>query len=149
MSVPRAIVEVSPWGEILAHGTGRHIGDRLVVCGPCSDLALSPAGWHQEGFDGSVYHLPSSISLSLPNLRGATAVDPGDCIAVQGANCGSIAVFTRDLLSETNIKRRGLFDHSYVDKMLDLHDSSAGNFGHHIWILLVFELWCRAFIDRV
>jgi len=57
--------------------------------------------------------------------------------------------FTRDLLSEANIKRRGMFDHNYVNKMLDLHDNSVGNFGHHIWILLVFELWCRAFIDRV
>jgi asparagine synthase (glutamine-hydrolysing) len=55
--------------------------------------------------------------------------------------------FTRDLLSPSAVRRRGLFNAEYVQKLLDQHESLAADHSALLWGLLSIELWHRAFLD--
>ena len=52
-----------------------------------------------------------------------------------------------DLLAPDAIRRRGLFEPTYVAKLLDEHDSGFADHGSLLWALLSVELWHRLFID--
>ena len=43
--------------------------------------------------------------------------------------------------------RRGIFNPEAVKDVIDRHIREEKNLAGHLWILLVFELWCRIFID--
>jgi asparagine synthase (glutamine-hydrolysing) len=53
-----------------------------------------------------------------------------------------------DLLCESNLKRRGFFNHAYVQKLI--RENAAGRHDHSylIYILLTFEIWCRVYLDN-
>ena len=55
--------------------------------------------------------------------------------------------FVRDTLSLAAIRRRGLFDPDYVEKLLDEHEAGSADHGSLLWGLLSVELWHRLFID--
>lgn len=57
--------------------------------------------------------------------------------------------FVRDLLSPATIRRRGLFDLGYVEKMLDEYESGFADHSHLLWGLISVELWHRCFIDSL
>jgi asparagine synthase (glutamine-hydrolysing) len=52
-----------------------------------------------------------------------------------------------DLLSESVIRRRGLFEPAAVTRMMDEHKSGRRDWTVPLWQLLTLELWQRAFID--
>jgi asparagine synthase (glutamine-hydrolysing) len=52
-----------------------------------------------------------------------------------------------DLLSETNIKRRGYFDYEFVRRLIDDNLSGREDNNLKIFQLLTLELWHREFID--
>jgi len=52
-----------------------------------------------------------------------------------------------DLLSEKNIKNRGLFDYKAVKTMLDDNSSGKEDNALNIWQLLTTEIWFRTFVD--
>ena len=56
--------------------------------------------------------------------------------------------FVRDLLSPAVIKRRGLYNPAFVEKLLDEHDAGTADHQFLIWGLLSVELWHRAFLDH-
>jgi asparagine synthase (glutamine-hydrolysing) len=59
---------------------------------------------------------------------------------------GQLRDFVRDLLLSDTCRRRGILDPAYVTQLLERHD--AGRDLHlHLWTLVSFELWCRAFLD--
>jgi asparagine synthase (glutamine-hydrolysing) len=53
-----------------------------------------------------------------------------------------------EYLSPDALRRRGLFEPGAVRHLWDRHRSGRENHSHRIWALLVFELWCRAHLDR-
>ena len=57
----------------------------------------------------------------------------------------------RDLLRETLLsdraRRRGLFEASFVAKMIDDHTQGRRDYSTRLWALLFLELWFREFID--
>ena len=55
--------------------------------------------------------------------------------------------FLRDLLAPGAIRRRQLFDPTYVATLLDEHDAGFADHGSLLWALLSVELWFRLFID--
>ena len=66
---------------------------------------------------------------------------------------GKLKPLIADALSISSIKKRGYFDPLFVQKELDRHDKNRDIrqlWREHlrIWILFVFELWCREFIDN-
>jgi len=69
---------------------------------------------------------------------------------------GELRTLLNDCLSSESIKRRGMFDPKGVDRLRaailsggasnDL-DISRYQLWHRVWILLMFELWARQFLD--
>jgi asparagine synthase (glutamine-hydrolysing) len=52
-----------------------------------------------------------------------------------------------DLLSETNIRKRGLFRPDAVRRLVDEHRSGAEDWSMQIWQFLTLENWMRIFLD--
>src|SRR6202167_1012576 len=52
-----------------------------------------------------------------------------------------------DLLSETNIRKRGLFRPEVVRQFVDEHRSGAEDWSMQIWQFLTLEHWMRIFLD--
>lgn len=55
--------------------------------------------------------------------------------------------FTLDLLSESNIQKRGYFNPNYIHWMLDQHYTGKQNLTDQIFALLTLELWHRIYMD--
>jgi asparagine synthase (glutamine-hydrolysing) len=60
---------------------------------------------------------------------------------------GKLDGFVRDLLLDSTSRQRGIFNPSYIEKLLRLN-ASGRNMDLQIWSVIVFELWCRRFLDR-
>jgi asparagine synthase (glutamine-hydrolysing) len=54
----------------------------------------------------------------------------------------------KSLLSETQIKRRGLFNWRFVRQIIDNHMAQKNDYTDHLLALINLELWCRIFLDR-
>jgi asparagine synthase (glutamine-hydrolysing) len=52
-----------------------------------------------------------------------------------------------DLLSDTNIHKRGLFRPEAVRRFVDEHRSGAGDWSMQIWQFLSLEIWMQTFLD--
>ena len=55
--------------------------------------------------------------------------------------------FVRDLLSPDALRRRGLFNVAYVQKLIDENEAQVADHGPLLWALVNIELWHRLFID--
>jgi asparagine synthase (glutamine-hydrolysing) len=55
--------------------------------------------------------------------------------------------FVHDILSSDRVRRRGLFNPLFVEKLLHQHDTGFADHGTLLWSLLSVELWHRLFID--
>jgi asparagine synthase (glutamine-hydrolysing) len=53
----------------------------------------------------------------------------------------------RELLSEENIRRRGLFQWAAVERHITEHVSGRANHAHRLFPLMVFERWAQEFLD--
>jgi asparagine synthase (glutamine-hydrolysing) len=54
---------------------------------------------------------------------------------------------TDDLLSETNLRRRSLFEPTAIRNLINEHRSGRHNWSLQVWQFLTLELWMRTFID--
>ena len=61
---------------------------------------------------------------------------------------GEARSFVRDHLSPSAIRRRGLFNVDYVEKLLSQHERGFADHGSRIWALINVELWYSLFIDN-
>jgi hypothetical protein len=52
-----------------------------------------------------------------------------------------------DLLSETPVKARGLYDPSIVTRVVELDRRGQEDNAHVIWTLLTNEVWFRTFFE--
>ena len=59
----------------------------------------------------------------------------------------SLKPLIEDLLSESSIKKRGLFDPKEVQKIIEVNDSGKEDYNLQIFQLLNFEIWMREFLD--
>jgi asparagine synthase (glutamine-hydrolysing) len=57
---------------------------------------------------------------------------------------GSLRGFLRDHLTSRECLERGVVSPAFVRYLLDEHDSGRRDNCHWLWMLLMFELWCRA-----
>jgi asparagine synthase (glutamine-hydrolysing) len=53
-----------------------------------------------------------------------------------------------DYLSHDRIKRLGLLDSSAVQNLIKAHDGFQSNWGHQLWALLIFQMWCEVFLEK-
>jgi asparagine synthase (glutamine-hydrolysing) len=59
---------------------------------------------------------------------------------------GRLAGFARDLLLSETCRSRGIFNTSYIERLLQLHERGR-DLDLQLWTILSFELWCRRFLD--
>jgi asparagine synthase (glutamine-hydrolysing) len=59
---------------------------------------------------------------------------------------GELRALVRDSFSPERLKRRGLFNPQYVQKLIDEHERGVADHRKLIWTLLMFELWPLAAI---
>ena len=60
---------------------------------------------------------------------------------------GPLRLMVEELLSEQNIRERGLFNPAEVRKIIDANMSGREDFNLQVFQLLTLELWMRAFLD--
>lgn len=61
---------------------------------------------------------------------------------------GPLAPLVDELLSETSLKRRGVYDAAFVRTLIEQDRRGAADHAMVIWSLLTLELWFRTFFDR-
>ena len=61
---------------------------------------------------------------------------------------GELKEFLADHVLGSRFRSRGLFKPAAVQKLFDDHQRGAGDHAHHLWTLLMLELWFREFIDH-
>ena len=61
---------------------------------------------------------------------------------------GELKEFLLDHLLSSRFAQRGLFSKTAVEELVSTHIQGRADYAHHLWILLMLELWHRAFIDR-
>jgi asparagine synthase (glutamine-hydrolysing) len=54
---------------------------------------------------------------------------------------GELRTFVRDAFSPQRLKKRGLFNADYVERLLDEHERGVADHRKLIWTLLMFEMW--------
>ncbi|MBI4475299.1 MAG: 7-cyano-7-deazaguanine synthase, partial [Acidobacteria bacterium] len=59
---------------------------------------------------------------------------------------GELSSFARELLLSTTSQQRGIFNKSYIERLLVLNDRGR-DMDLQLWTLITFELWCRRFMD--
>ena len=60
---------------------------------------------------------------------------------------GDLEGYAREVLVSPDVARRGFLNPKAVQRMLLRHRDGARNLGTLIWVLLMFELWCRDALD--
>jgi asparagine synthase (glutamine-hydrolysing) len=60
---------------------------------------------------------------------------------------GRLGPFVRDLLLSEKSVQRGIFQKSYIERLIELNDRGR-SMDLPLWTLITFELWCRRFIDE-
>jgi asparagine synthase (glutamine-hydrolysing) len=54
-----------------------------------------------------------------------------------------------EILTSKEFRDRRIFKAKAVDRLMREHASKADNHSHRLWSLLVFELWCRAHLNKI
>lgn len=60
---------------------------------------------------------------------------------------GELAPLLRSTLLDERFRRRGLFDASFVARLVDDHISGRRDYANRLWAFLFLELWFREWID--
>jgi asparagine synthase (glutamine-hydrolysing) len=61
---------------------------------------------------------------------------------------GELRATAEDLLLSDRAMGRGYFDPEHVRAMWGRHQARRRNHSHHLWALMMLELWHRLFVDR-
>ena len=93
------------------------------------------------------YLLRKAMASKLPNevLRQRKA---GFGAPVDHWLANDLKEMTADLLGDSTLRNRGLFEPRSVQKMLTEHSSGWRDWSFQIWQLITLELWMRTFLDK-
>ncbi len=56
---------------------------------------------------------------------------------------GELRGFLRDHLQPSCAARAGVLEQPAIDRLIEAHGKGAADHAHHLWVLLMFELWYR------
>lgn len=115
--------------------------------------------WHLTEFAARLpSHFKVRGSTSKYILKKAVAdIVPGDnmhrpkqgfAVPVGPWFRGELKDYLADHVLGSRFQSRGLFKPAAVQKLFDDHQRGAGDHAHHLWTLLMLELWFREFIDQ-
>jgi asparagine synthase (glutamine-hydrolysing) len=115
--------------------------------------------WHLTEF---VAKLPSTFKLrgrtSKYLLKRAVAdlvpdhnmhrPKQGFAVPIGGWFRGELREFLADHVLSDRFNSRGLFRPAEVRRLYDEHQRGTQDYAHHLWVLLMLELWFRSFMDH-
>ena len=61
---------------------------------------------------------------------------------------GELRPLMQDVLSSERIKKEGLFNAPYIEKLKTEHLHGAANHAHQLWSLMVFEIWRDMYLKK-
>jgi asparagine synthase (glutamine-hydrolysing) len=96
---------------------------------------------------GTTKHILREAMRTLLPAEVLTQKKAGFAAPIDYWLAGDLREMVDDLLSETAIKRRGLFNPRAVRRLIDEQRSGREDWSAQIWQLLTLELWQQVFID--
>ena len=60
---------------------------------------------------------------------------------------GELSDFVADILFDQRTRQRGYFDMKMIEKLFNDHKTGKEVRSNHLWLLILFELWHRRFLD--
>ncbi len=109
-------------------------------------VATLPAAWKLNG-GGSKVLLRSVLDGMVPRAA-FDRPKHGFVSPIAGWLRRELAGYVEDTICSRRARERGYFDPAGVRALWAAHRSGQANFAHEIWMLLMLELWHRAFVDR-
>ena len=55
--------------------------------------------------------------------------------------------YATEVFQDSRTQQRGFFNNEYVMSLLNTHQEGLQDFSPQLWTLLMFELWCREYLD--
>ncbi len=55
--------------------------------------------------------------------------------------------YATEVFQDQKTKQRGYFNTEFIQSMLDEHQKGIQDYSPQLWSLLIFELWCREYLD--
>jgi asparagine synthase (glutamine-hydrolysing) len=115
--------------------------DHLVI-----EFAASlPASMKMPG--GRLKHLLKQLAFSLVPREILDRPKQGFGVPVGHWFRGELRDAFGDILGSPHARQRGYFDLRFVDRVLAEHLSGRRDHSWQLWMLLVFELWNRQYVD--
>ncbi len=59
---------------------------------------------------------------------------------------GRLNPMLHDLLAPDRMRRQGLFEPAYIQRLIKEHEIGRASHHKELWTLLVFQLWCDNFL---
>ena len=104
-----------------------------------------PLGYKLRGNKGK-YILKKAVAPFLPK-NILQRPKKGFGIPVAEWLKGRLNPLMHDLLAPERLKRQGLFNHTYVQKIIREHETNVASHHKQLWTLLVFQLWYDNFLS--
>ena len=108
-------------------------------------VARLPSRFKVKGWT-SKYILKKAVADLVPaeNLHRAKQ---GFAVPIGAWFRGELKEMLADHLLSPRFAQRGLFEPRVVQRLFDDHQQGKGDYAHHLWVLLMLELWFRCYID--
>ncbi|GAK51750.1 asparagine synthase (Glutamine-hydrolyzing) [Candidatus Moduliflexus flocculans] len=58
-----------------------------------------------------------------------------------------LKTYATEVFQDSRTQQRGFFNSEYIMSLLDKHQEGLQDFSPQLWTLLIFELWCREYLD--
>ena len=58
-----------------------------------------------------------------------------------------LRTYATEVFRDSRTTQRGFFHTPYILSLLEEHQKGTQDYGSHLWALLIFELWCREYLD--
>jgi asparagine synthase (glutamine-hydrolysing) len=59
-----------------------------------------------------------------------------------------LKTYATEVFQDRTTKQRGFFDTDFMQFLLDEHQKETEDYSSQLWALLIFELWCREYLDK-
>ena len=56
--------------------------------------------------------------------------------------------YAQEVFRDPKTAARGFFNVEYMLSLLEAHQAGTQDYSSHLWALLMFELWCREYLDK-
>ncbi|MGQ0736663.1 MAG: asparagine synthase (glutamine-hydrolyzing) [Acidobacteriota bacterium] len=108
-------------------------------------VARLPSAWKVRRWT-SKYLLKKAVADLVP-AENLHRPKQGFAVPIGAWFRGDLRDMLADHLLSSRFAERGLFAPASVKQLFDDHQQGRGDYAHHLWVLLMLELWFRAYID--